>query len=148
MNALVLMKDTGRLDMLKDIAGISTYDERRSESLKMMEDTLEKQLKVSDSLKYIGTRLHELQHEKEELMQVHTLDKKRKTLEYAYYDKELKRARAELESIDAQRSVACVRAFAKRATRSRCPFLLGFPQLTNSCVHGVLGRRAWPSHQS
>jgi structural maintenance of chromosome 3 (chondroitin sulfate proteoglycan 6) len=68
VNALVLMKDTGRLDMLKDIAGISTYDERRSESLKMMEDTLEKQLKVSDSLKYIGTRLHELQHEKEELM--------------------------------------------------------------------------------
>ena len=111
VNALVLMKDTGRLDMLKDIAGINTYDERRSESKKMMGDTQDKQAKVNDSLKYIDTRLHELQQEKEELMQVHGLEKKRKTLEYTYYDQEVKRAKSELDKMDAQRSESCVHSF-------------------------------------
>lgn len=107
VNALVLMKDAARLDMLKDIAGINTYDERRTESMSLMRETSGKQGKVSEALKYIDTRLHELQDEKEELMQAQALEKKRKVLEYAYFDQELVKARAQLAKMDAQRSDTC-----------------------------------------
>ena len=49
VNALVLMKDTGRLEMFKDIAGINTYDERRSESVAMMDETQSKQVRANAS---------------------------------------------------------------------------------------------------
>lgn len=104
VNALVLTKDAGRLDMLKDIAGINTYDERRAESMAMMDETRDKQSKVNDSLNYIDTRLLELQGEKEELVQAQALDKKRKVLEYTFYDEELKKAKTDLDKMDAQRS--------------------------------------------
>ena len=104
VNALVMMKDAGRLEMLKDIGGVNTYDERRTESMKMMNDTRDKQGKVNETLKYIGTRLHGLEEEKEELVQAQTLDKKRKVMEYTYYDKELKKSKSELDQMEAQRS--------------------------------------------
>ena len=107
VNALVMMKDAGRLEMLKDIGGVNTYDERRTESMKMMNDTRDKQGKVSETLKYIGTRLHGLEEEKEELVQAQALDKKRKVMEYTYYDKELKKSKSELDQMEAQRSETC-----------------------------------------
>ena len=40
---LCLMKDTDRLNLLKDIAGTTVYEERRAESLKIMKDASQKQ---------------------------------------------------------------------------------------------------------
>jgi structural maintenance of chromosome 3 (chondroitin sulfate proteoglycan 6) len=39
VNALALMKDSERLELLKDIAGTRVYDERKEESMKIMRDT-------------------------------------------------------------------------------------------------------------
>lgn len=36
---LISMKDSQRLDLLKEIAGTRTYDDRRKESIKIMKDT-------------------------------------------------------------------------------------------------------------
>ena len=107
VGALVVMKDAERLALLKDVAGINVYEERRIESIRMMKETGSKQEKVSDTLLYIGTRLHELEAEKEELVKALALDKKRKVLEYMLYDKELNKARIELGKIDAQRGDTC-----------------------------------------
>ena len=104
VNAIVLMKDEGRLDMLKDIGGINTYDERRAESMMMMNEARGKQAKVNETLSYIDERLNGLEEEKEELVQAQALDKKRKVLEYTYYDEELKKAKTELDKMDALRS--------------------------------------------
>jgi structural maintenance of chromosome 3 (chondroitin sulfate proteoglycan 6) len=38
VNALTVMKDSERLDLLKEVAGTRVYDERKSESLKLMAD--------------------------------------------------------------------------------------------------------------
>ena len=104
VDALVLMKDADRLDMFKDIGGVTTYEERRIESLKVMEETCDKQNKVGQTLQYIGTRLRSLEEEKEELVQVQGYDRKRKMLAYTYYDNELKKAANEIDLVDMERS--------------------------------------------
>lgn len=40
--SLTLMKDSERLDLLKEIGGTRVYEERRKESLKIMQDTGER----------------------------------------------------------------------------------------------------------
>ena len=44
---LCVMKDADRLNLLKEVAGTTVYEERRQESLKIMEDTANKQTKVA-----------------------------------------------------------------------------------------------------
>jgi hypothetical protein len=38
VNALTMMKDSERLELLKEVAGTRVYDERRDESLKIMKE--------------------------------------------------------------------------------------------------------------
>lgn len=46
MANLCLMKDKDRLNLLKEVAGTTVYEERRTESIKIMEETASKQVKV------------------------------------------------------------------------------------------------------
>ena len=61
------MKDKDRLDLLKEVAGTTVYEERRSESLRIMAETTSKQESIEEVLKYIEGRLDELEQEKQEL---------------------------------------------------------------------------------
>lgn len=49
---LCLMKDKDRLNLLKEVAGTTVYEERRTESIKIMEETASKQVKVEVSNKF------------------------------------------------------------------------------------------------
>ena len=44
---LCVLKDKDRLQLLKEVAGTTVYEERRAESVKIMEDTISKQEKVN-----------------------------------------------------------------------------------------------------
>jgi structural maintenance of chromosome 3 (chondroitin sulfate proteoglycan 6) len=44
---LCVMKDSDRLNLLKEVAGTTVYEERRSESLKILQDTVNKQEKIN-----------------------------------------------------------------------------------------------------
>jgi len=46
---LCVMKDQDRLNLLKEVAGTTVYEEKRAESLKIMQDTLNKREKVDVS---------------------------------------------------------------------------------------------------
>ena len=65
----------------------------RRQSVKIMEEAHERQLKIQEMLEYVAKRMGELHAEKEELERYTALDKRRKVSEYAYYDKELKKAK-------------------------------------------------------
>eukprot|EP01135_Chromosphaera_perkinsii_P000613 Nk52_evm16s136 gene=Nk52_evmTU16s136 len=103
INSLALSKDSERLQLLKEVAGTSVYDERRMESTKIMEDSASKQEKIEEVLTYIETRLSELEEEKEELKEYQRLDRDRRSLEYTIYDKELRDTRAQLEKVEEER---------------------------------------------
>ena len=67
VNALCLMKDEERLQLLKEVAGTRVYEDRREEALKIMQETNSKRDKIQEVISYIEERLDELEGEKEEL---------------------------------------------------------------------------------
>ncbi|GMG98380.1 hypothetical protein Nepgr_000220 [Nepenthes gracilis] len=101
--SLTLMKDSERLDLLKEIGGTRVYEERRHESLKIMQDTGNKRKQIIQVVQYLDERLRELDEEKEELRKYQQLDKQRKSLEYTIYDKELLDARQKLAEVEEAR---------------------------------------------
>lgn len=85
---LTNMKDSDRLNLLKDVAGTKVYEQKRADSLKMMEETEGKKEKIHELLEYINARLAELDAERQELKDYHEKDKERRCLEYALYFKQ------------------------------------------------------------
>ncbi|KAF2138988.1 uncharacterized protein K452DRAFT_310950 [Aplosporella prunicola CBS 121167] len=103
VTALTNMKDGERLNLLKEVAGTQVYEARRTESLKIMQETDNKRSKIDDLLAYIRERLGELEEEKEELRAYQDKDRERKCLEYTIYNREQQEINRVLESIDEMR---------------------------------------------
>ena len=61
ITALTNAKDHERLALLKEVAGTKVYEQRRTESLRIMEDTSSKRLKINELLDYIDGSLKELE---------------------------------------------------------------------------------------
>jgi structural maintenance of chromosome 3 (chondroitin sulfate proteoglycan 6) len=87
ISSLTNAKESDRLNLLKEVAGTKVYEQRRSESLKLMEETEAKRNKIGDLLEYIEERLAELEEEKEELKEFQNKDRERRCLEYALYSR-------------------------------------------------------------
>lgn len=100
---LAHMKDGDRLQELKEIAGTRTYDDRRKESLKIMKDTDKRLESIDEVIASLDKRLGELEDEKKELKEYQTLDSQYRAIEFTIYDKELKAAKEELDSVEAKR---------------------------------------------
>ncbi|KAL3680515.1 hypothetical protein R1sor_023471 [Riccia sorocarpa] len=98
--SLTLTKDSERLDLLKEIGGTRVYEERRKESLKIMQETENRRKQIIEVVQYIKERLKELDEEKEELSKYQQLDKQRRSLEYTIFEKELLETRQKLEEVD------------------------------------------------
>lgn len=61
------MKDSDRLELLKEVAGTNVYESRREESTKIIQETDTKRTKIEELLAYIDERLTDLEEEKAEL---------------------------------------------------------------------------------
>ncbi|KAK9866710.1 hypothetical protein WJX84_008069 [Apatococcus fuscideae] len=101
--AMTTMKDHERLDLLKEIGGTKVYEERRKESLNLMQETETRRQRINEVVKQLEFRLKELDEERAELAQYQQIDKQRRSLEYAIYDKEISDIRSKLEQIEGQR---------------------------------------------
>ena len=97
-------EDSQRLDLLKEVAGTTVYENRRRESLKILEETEEKRRQIEQVMEYIEDRLNELETDKKELAEYQKLDRERKAIEYAIYDLELKQIREQYEEIMSKRN--------------------------------------------
>ncbi|KAH7329122.1 putative chromosome segregation protein SudA [Stachybotrys elegans] len=103
VTALTNMKESERLNLLKEVAGTQVYEARRAESLKIMNETNNKREKIDELLEYIKERLQELEEEKEELRGFQEKDRERRCLEYAYHHREQVTVQEALEDIDSAR---------------------------------------------
>ena len=103
VTALTNMKESDRLNLLKEVAGTQVYEARRAESLKIMDETNSKREKIDETLDYIKERLAELEEEKEELRGFQEKDRERRCLEYAYYHREQATATELLEELESGR---------------------------------------------
>jgi structural maintenance of chromosome 3 (chondroitin sulfate proteoglycan 6) len=104
VTALTSMKESDRLNLLKEVAGTKVYESRRAESLKIMTETNNKREKIDELLDYIKDRLNELEEEKEELRGYQDKDRERRCLEYAYYHKEQVAVQEALEELEESRA--------------------------------------------
>ncbi len=103
VTALTNMKDNERLNLLKEVAGTQVYEARRTESLKIMNETNNKREKIDELLVYIKERLSELEEEKEELRDYQEKDKDRRCLQYTIDHREQVAIANELDNLDDQR---------------------------------------------
>ncbi len=105
IQSLCLMTDAQRLELLQQVAGTTLYENKKSESLVKMQENSQSIEKIDSILRDIDERLNELQGEKEELTVYQSLDRDRKALEYTLYDKELRKARLVLDTIEHKRVI-------------------------------------------
>lgn len=103
VTTLTNMKDSERLNLLKEVAGTQVYEARRTESLKIMQDTNNKRAKIDESLNYIKDRLAELEEEKEELRGYQEKDRDRRCLEYELFHRTQEALSARLDEIENMR---------------------------------------------
>lgn len=103
VTALTNMKDSERLNLLKEVAGTQVYEARRAESLKIMHETNSKRTKIDELLDFINERLYELEEEKDELKNYQEKDKERRCLEYTIYSREQQEIASALENLEEQR---------------------------------------------
>ena len=80
ITSITNMKDAERLSMLKEVAGTHVYENRRTESVRIMEDSKNKRAKVDEVLSTISDRLDELEQEKNELREFQEKDRERRCL--------------------------------------------------------------------
>ncbi|GMF26163.1 unnamed protein product [Phytophthora lilii] len=103
VNALAVMRERERLELLKEVAGTKVYEDQRVKSLKILQETQAQRDKIQEVVSYIEERLAELEEEKEELKEYQQLDREQRALEYTMHEKELQNVRAEIEALDKQR---------------------------------------------
>src|SRR5271163_724264 len=82
VTTLTNMKDSERLTLLKEVAGTQVYEARRTESLKIMQETDNKRSKIDHLLGLVEERLEELEEEKEELRKYQEKDREHRCLQY------------------------------------------------------------------
>nr|CCA17167.1 structural maintenance of chromosomes protein 3 put [Albugo laibachii Nc14] len=104
VNALAVMKEKERLELLREVAGTKVYEDRREESLKILQETQVKREKIEQVISYIEERLEELEGEKEELKQYQKLDRKVRALEYSMHHKELQVVKTDLDTMERKRT--------------------------------------------
>ena len=103
INQMATAPDSQRLKLLKEIAGIRVFDERRTESEQLLVETQLKNEKIMEVLQQIQSRLDTLNEEKEELKQYQKWDKSRRMLEFTIHDNELKETKQKLEDLSKKR---------------------------------------------
>ncbi|KAJ1518020.1 Structural maintenance of chromosomes protein 3, partial [Coelomomyces lativittatus] len=104
ITALCHDQDSQRFQLIKEIAGTQVYETKKSESIKLMDETQLKKEKIHLLMKFIEDRLDVLAKEKDTLEQFTTLDKEKKCLEYAMLVKELNQSGLELDQLNDQKA--------------------------------------------
>ena len=100
INWLANCQDSERLDLLRDVAGTTVYEEHRQDSLKLLEESGMKMAKVEETLQYITERITEIEEEKTKLEQFMALDRERRCRQAGIIKKEEEQIVSELSSLE------------------------------------------------
>lgn len=100
---LTLMDDRRRLELLKEISGASVYDERREESVKLLQETALRRKKTDEIIQAVAGRIRSLEEEQRELVEFQQLEKQRRCLEYELTDRDWKGAQDKIENLEAEK---------------------------------------------
>lgn len=102
--SLANMREDQYLDLLREVAGTRVYDERRTESVRLMEESRAKLQRIQDLLGFVDDKLNELKEESKELDEYVQYDKEKRLLEYVYHEKQVYKAKQTLEECGRRRT--------------------------------------------
>jgi len=100
---LTMMTDANRLELFKEISGASTYDERRTESERILEDLRVKRDKTSGIITVVRTRISSLEEEQRELLEYQQFERRKRCLEFVMADRDWKATQERIEKLDVQK---------------------------------------------
>ncbi|KAF2665478.1 putative chromosome segregation protein SudA [Microthyrium microscopicum] len=104
VTTLTNMKDPERLSLLKEVAGTQVYENRRTESLKSMQQAENMQSKVDVLLSNVDERLSQLEEEKEELRKFQERDREQRCLRYTLLNREQQKCEQDIEKANLSRT--------------------------------------------
>lgn len=100
--SLAGMNEAQCLDLLKEVAGTTVYDDRKVESERLMEDTKRKKEKIFDIAERIKEKIEELHGESTELQEYTKVEKERRAIEYILYKNHVVSAQEQIDVIESQ----------------------------------------------
>lgn len=104
VSSLINMKDSERLDLFLNIAGVKVYENQLEDSLKLIAESDNRSKRILDSLSYIENRLASLEEEKKQYNEWSALDKSRRAIEYCIQQNNLAMNRDEINTLKGQKS--------------------------------------------
>lgn len=117
---LTLMTDANRLDLLKDISGASTYDDRRSDCTRILEDLRVKREKTDSVVEVVRRRIHALEDEQKELRQYQKLEQQRRCLEFVMTDRDWKATQDRIDALESQKTEASAKVHKVQRDLASC----------------------------
>ena len=99
--SLAGMNETQCLDLLKEVAGTTVYDERKTESERLMEETKRKREKIAELMERVSDKIKDLQGESAELQDYTKIEKERRAMEYILYKNHVVDSQEQIDSIEA-----------------------------------------------
>lgn len=103
VSELTLMNDSRRLDLIKEIAGASVYDERKAESEKLLEDVRVRRNKTDEIIESITSRIRLLEEEQRELVEYQQIERQRRCIEYEITDREWTTAQDKIDALEIEK---------------------------------------------
>eukprot|EP00933_Yihiella_yeosuensis_P047583 TRINITY_DN4343_c1_g1_i5.p1 TRINITY_DN4343_c1_g1~~TRINITY_DN4343_c1_g1_i5.p1 ORF type:complete len:1129 (+),score=316.84 TRINITY_DN4343_c1_g1_i5:239-3625(+) len=105
---LTLMDDRRRLELLKEISGATVYDERKAESLKLLEEVKTRRQKTDEIIQVVAKRIKNLEEEQKELVEYQQLEKTRRCVEYELTDRDWRTVQERIEALEITRRDAVI----------------------------------------
>ena len=108
--SLSTMDDSRRFDLLRELSGTRSYDERREESVKLLEASAGKREAISLALKEMQAKIDSLSEEHETLVKYTNLTERKNLLEYVVVSREIAEAQEKADALHAEKTRAAVAA--------------------------------------
>lgn len=96
------MKDSERLNLLKEISGASFYEKQREDTIKLLNETNQKKITVVDTIDSLNTRLQQLSEQKNELEAFDSIEKQLVAIDYLQLKAQLNSSQNSIDKIESK----------------------------------------------
>lgn len=97
---IMFLTDQERLEMIKEIAGATIYENDRKKSFEMLNESMRNLEKVKDILKNVNFKIDALKVEKEKLKEFERIENEKRKIEVVIYAREKEKIEKEIENFN------------------------------------------------
>ena len=99
---MAVASDEYRLQVMREVAGTRIYDQRKSEAIKMLNESKQRSEKIDDCLKTLEQKINNLENEGQDLQRFLKWDKRRRLLDYIIANKDSENLKNQILKLEAK----------------------------------------------